>query len=452
VSQFNDNVINGLATTITTAQGVQDNTASTGKDKVAEVAKLTTANTTADENLKLYYNTQCQKLADEYTTDTYLNIEIEKDVTVLAEGAAFVTAFEKAEEVYVSVKSKEETYDVSDVILARKGLETAATALKNAYEAWKTAAAALNAKIAEATTELAAIQAVHATTYDALNAAKAIAQDVYDNKKTTTTADLEAATKALDDAIKAAIAEDTEWSFTDATPEFKLGKYEAGKVTYTRTGSAIAEGKYGSFCLPFEVATENFTAVYVPAPFAIYNTETDTYKMFFKKVTEATIAPNTPFLAKLCVNDTLVLRNSAAVEITEPVAPNRTNIEVYKQSAVTSFVEFDPETKFVWNGTLAKKEGNTDIDLTFGSNGVIYKAGGFINPFRAYLQVVNKSENAKIIVDFGDDDDTTGIEEIIKNADKGNGKVYSVDGKFVGDDTNGLGKGIYIINGKKVIK
>lgn len=69
------------------------------------------------------------------------------------------------------------------------------------------------------------------------------------------------------------------------------------------------------------------------------------------------------------------------------------------------------------------------------------------------LQVVNSSN-----VD-GDNGETTGIEDLIIDADgqlmPANGKVYNINGQLVSEDANSfqsLSSGIYIINGKKYIK
>ncbi|CDC24170.1 glycosyl hydrolase family 88 [Prevotella sp. CAG:386] len=69
------------------------------------------------------------------------------------------------------------------------------------------------------------------------------------------------------------------------------------------------------------------------------------------------------------------------------------------------------------------------------------------------LQVVNSSN-----VD-GDNGETTGIEDLIIDADgqlmPANGKVYNINGQLVSEDANSfqsLPSGIYIINGKKYIK
>ena len=47
---------------------------------------------------------------------------------------------------------------------------------------------------------------------------------------------------------------------------------------------------------------------------------------------------------------------------------------------------------------------------------------------------------------------TTGIENVKTIAVKNDNHIYTIDGRFVGNDFNALGRGLYIVNGKKVVK
>lgn len=66
--------------------------------------------------------------------------------------------------------------------------------------------------------------------------------------------------------------------------------------------------------------------------------------------------------------------------------------------------------------------------------------------FRAYF-ISLLGAGAKINIDG----ETTGINSIETEATV-NGKVYNLNGQYVGNSLNGLKKGIYVVNGKKVIK
>lgn len=82
-------------------------------------------------------------------------------------------------------------------------------------------------------------------------------------------------------------------------------------------------------------------------------------------------------------------------------------------------------------------------------------AGKFVAPapgketmkgFRAYfISLISTNANINI------DGETTGINDI-ETETTVNGKVYNLNGQYVGNSLNGLKKGIYVVNGKKVIK
>lgn len=101
-------------------------------------------------------------------------------------------------------------------------------------------------------------------------------------------------------------------------------------------------------------------------------------------------------------------------------------------------------------GVLGAKALSTD-----GSELFLNADGKFVAPaaatntmkgFRAYFMSLLGAE-AKINIDG----ETTGINNIETEATV-NGKVYNLNGQYVGNSLNGLKKGIYVVNGKKVIK
>ena len=49
------------------------------------------------------------------------------------------------------------------------------------------------------------------------------------------------------------------------------------------------------------------------------------------------------------------------------------------------------------------------------------------------------------------DGTTTGIEDLVVDGVKANGRVYNLNGQYVGNSLNGLQPGLYIQNGKKVV-
>ena len=95
-----------------------------------------------------------------------------------------------------------------------------------------------------------------------------------------------------------------------------------------------------------------------------------------------------------------------------------------------------------WNGT------DTDEDAQNG-----YK--GFVHSMRAY--VVRPAAEGKAPVGFvmliDDESEVAGIEDVEKNIQNQQEKIYTTDGRCVGTDFNSLPAGeIYIVGGKKIYK
>ena len=102
-------------------------------------------------------------------------------------------------------------------------------------------------------------------------------------------------------------------------------------------------------------------------------------------------------------------------------------------------------------GTYSPKTISEDNIYGVKANGAIAKGkkDTTIKGLRAYFIINGNVNGAKI--NFGDDE-TTGIENIVTPTAISNQKVYNLNGQYVGNDLKAMPKGIYIVNGKKVIK
>lgn len=71
-----------------------------------------------------------------------------------------------------------------------------------------------------------------------------------------------------------------------------------------------------------------------------------------------------------------------------------------------------------------------------------------INGMRAYFLLANSATAAKL--NFGGE--LTGIDAVDNGEAVMTGKVYNLNGQYVGNSLEGLKKGVYVVNGKKVLK
>ena len=99
--------------------------------------------------------------------------------------------------------------------------------------------------------------------------------------------------------------------------------------------------------------------------------------------------------------------------------------------------------------TISEAEYGTIYGVIDNGNIVKGKKDTTIKGLRAYFIINGNGSGAKI--NFGDGE-TTGIENIVTPAVISNQKVCNLNGQYVGNDLKAMPKGIYIVNGKKVIK
>ena len=98
-------------------------------------------------------------------------------------------------------------------------------------------------------------------------------------------------------------------------------------------------------------------------------------------------------------------------------------------------------------------------NLWYFSKDLFWKSGQLtafdvvnVRPFRAYYTTTDKTTAAKAAVVYDDSDIVaTGI-TTINGVSTANGKVYDLNGRYVGDSLDNLAPGLYIQNGRKVVK
>ena len=96
-------------------------------------------------------------------------------------------------------------------------------------------------------------------------------------------------------------------------------------------------------------------------------------------------------------------------------------------------------------------------------NSFVYNsnAGAYIPPLRYYMTIQDKGTKDYIVPASGGaskvkfcvigEDEPTGITDMVDDAANASGKIYNLQGVVVGNTTEGLPKGVYIKNGRKII-
>ena len=184
---------------------------------------------------------------------------------------------------------------------------------------------------------------------------------------------------------------------------------------------------WNTFCVPFAFKVEN--SALAGAKVKEFD-KIDGTTMYMKDATY--ILPGRPYL---------VMPADADI-----VNPTFSAVAIYDEAAT----KVGNDT-YALTGIYSPKTISEDNIYGVKANGAIAKGkkGTTIKGLRAYFIINGNGGQAKI--NFGDDE-TTGIENIVTPTAISNQKVYNLNGQYVGNDLKAMPKGIYIVNGKKVIK
>lgn len=126
-------------------------------------------------------------------------------------------------------------------------------------------------------------------------------------------------------------------------------------------------------------------------------------------------------------------------------------------SSITELYTFYP----VMENTYTAAEYGYYLDSETNSFVYNVNAGAYIPPFKYYMTIQNRSDGSYIVPTSGGasqakfcvigEGEATGITDIVGDATNASGKVYNLQGVLVGNTTEGLPKGVYIKNGRKII-
>ena len=209
----------------------------------------------------------------------------------------------------------------------------------------------------------------------------------------------------------------------DNASKIKTANNAISDVSLTRT---LEANIWNTFCVPFGFKVEN--SALAGAEVKEYD-KIDGTTMYMKDATY--ILPGRPYLVK------------PTAEIKDPTF---SAVAIYDENPT----KVGDET-YALTGIYSPKTISEDNIYGVKANGAIAKGmkNTIIKGLRAYFIINGNGGQAKI--NFGDDE-TTGIENIVTPTAISNQKVYNLNGQYVGNDLKAMPKGIYIVNGKKVIK
>ena len=210
----------------------------------------------------------------------------------------------------------------------------------------------------------------------------------------------------------------------------------AENVNVTLTRTFYKDGEWNTLCLPFAVAD---------AKTAFDNAE-------LREVDTQNSHGNT-----------IVFKEATAIEAGKPYlikwansSSDAVNVEK-KFEGVTLVAAATPvvvkEGGISFNGfykmTAASELGGASVAAIGAGNKLFKVTEGKMKGFRAAFVLSSGVQQAAINVVI--DGTATGIEDLVIDGVKANGRVYNLNGQYVGNSLNGLQPGLYIQNGKKIV-
>lgn len=192
------------------------------------------------------------------------------------------------------------------------------------------------------------------------------------------------------------------------------------------------DGGWNTLCLPFAVNATDFEGAEVRE---VDVTQSSENTIVFKEAT--TIEAGKPYLIKWAKTPNEVCD---FVNTFEGVTLVATATPVKVNDAIT-FTGF-------YNKATADKLGASVAAIGAG-NKLFKVTSGEMKGFRAafVLNPATPAAGIKVVIDGT----TTGIEDLVVDGVKANGRVYNLNGQYVGNSLNGLQPGLYIQNGKKIV-
>lgn len=258
--------------------------------------------------------------------------------------------------------------------------------------------------------------------------------------------------------------DEVNYNADDANANNEVVKTPDGHVAQVKIAREMVANRWTTCVLPFSLNRQQVDAIFGPAYSAtakegtqiLYFDHVEGSKAYFVRHAYNTIVAGKPFLIKptkdvKSINTTDVTDYPyVTIENTEPNGWCESN-------------------EYVWTSSYNKMnivKNDYFIGASDGNFKAYAAASGTVKGFRGFLKAklpagakpMMLSISTSSITD-GNEGETTGIEDLIINADgeliPANCRVYNINGQLVSEDANtfqSLPSGIYIINGKKYIK
>ena len=215
----------------------------------------------------------------------------------------------------------------------------------------------------------------------------------------------------------------------------------AENVNVTLKRTLYGDGDWNTLCVPFTL-TEAQTKAAFGADVELRELESVAGNtLTFKKVNSVTA--DVPCLIKL---SEAYAKDTYTFTGVNTVAAKVDDFGSDKVNAAISFIGIYSSKDVTEWATEGK-----DYVAYLGANNTFFKAkaGTKMKAFRAFFVIPENTPASAVKAVI--DGNATGIEDLVIDGVKANGRVYNLNGQYVGNSLNGLQSGIYIQSGKKIV-
>ena len=226
----------------------------------------------------------------------------------------------------------------------------------------------------------------------------------------------------------------------DETSEkiFDVIKANADKVVTVTLKRSVSKDYLNTVCLPFALSEDQVAEVFGEGSVVSDYTSVTGTVMNFTPVAE--MAANHPYI--LNATETFDTKNIAGVTLKTIVKDEN---RVDRMNAEETFI-----ADYVGSPSVYEFTSVAGDQLFLGKDGKLYRPnakGDKMKGMRAYFEVLGGTGNeAKVNIGGG----LSSIDKLM-NGEAMTGKVYNLNGQYVGNTLDGLAKGLYIMNGKKYV-
>lgn len=211
-----------------------------------------------------------------------------------------------------------------------------------------------------------------------------------------------------------------------------------GKTVNVTLKRTISKDYLNPVCLPFDLSAEKIAEVFGVGSVVSDYTSVEGTVMNFTPVTKMTA--NHPYIVQ--ATESFDTKNIAGVTL--KTYENKENSVEFENTNHTFLGSFVGSPSIV----VFSKE-NIATNLFLGKDGNLYHPTAYskMKGMRAYFDVYDYT-GSEAKVNIGGSLSSIGK---LMNGEAITGKVYNLNGQYVGNTLDGLAKGLYIINGKKYI-